>query len=211
MCPRLQPIDFDLNSYTPPGAAWPISYSDLQPYYGQAERSLRVRGGKVTKYHPPRDSDYPIPPDRDLSALASYLAGRTSISRTHRAGFGPCSDWQSSGSCSPSSPRRTSPAQVAYGSFIGAAPALFAAALMYVAPHQREIRIAAFAFAFPVLANALIGAGILFVANVLSANFSLPWDRVSPASRRASATSHGSFRSWRCTKSRSTSGQCATA
>lgn len=73
MCPRLQPIDFDRNSYTPPGASWPISYSDIQPYYGQAERSLRVRGGKVTKYHPPRDSDYPIPPDRDVSPLASYL------------------------------------------------------------------------------------------------------------------------------------------
>ena len=46
ICPRLQPIDFEKNSYTPPGASWPISYKDLESYYEQAERVLRVRGGK---------------------------------------------------------------------------------------------------------------------------------------------------------------------
>ena len=49
MCPRLHPIDFEKNSYTPPGASWPISYEDLQPYYEQAEQALRVRGWKKIK------------------------------------------------------------------------------------------------------------------------------------------------------------------
>ena len=73
MCPRLHPIDFEKNSYTPRGASWPISYKDLQPYYRQAEQALRVRGGKTSKYHPPRNADYPIPPDRNVSPLESLL------------------------------------------------------------------------------------------------------------------------------------------
>ena len=73
MCPRLHPIDFEKNSYTPLGASWPISYKDLQPYYRQAEQALRVRGGKTSKYHPPRDTDYPISPDRNVSPLESLL------------------------------------------------------------------------------------------------------------------------------------------
>lgn len=44
-CPRLRPIDFQRNAYTPPDAAWPIGYADLEPYYDRAEQSLGVRGG----------------------------------------------------------------------------------------------------------------------------------------------------------------------
>ncbi len=39
-CTRLYPIDFEKNSYTPPGAQWPITYADLEPYYDQAEKAL---------------------------------------------------------------------------------------------------------------------------------------------------------------------------
>lgn len=73
-CPRLHPIDFENNPYTPPGALWPIKYKDLQPYYEKAEQTLRVRGGKRTKYHPPSQVGYPVQPDRDVSPLESLLA-----------------------------------------------------------------------------------------------------------------------------------------
>jgi choline dehydrogenase-like flavoprotein len=73
MCPRLHPIDFEKNPYTPAGAFWPISYKDLQPYYDQAEQALRVRGGKRSRHHPPKNTDYSIPPDRDISPLESML------------------------------------------------------------------------------------------------------------------------------------------
>jgi choline dehydrogenase-like flavoprotein len=70
MCPRMHPIDFERNSYTPAGASWPISYKDLQPYYERAEEALRVRGGKRSKHHPPKSKDYPMPPDRKLSPVS---------------------------------------------------------------------------------------------------------------------------------------------
>jgi choline dehydrogenase-like flavoprotein len=73
MCPRLQPIDFEKNSYTPAGASWPINYKDLEPYYGQAEQALRVRGGKRSRYHPPINRDYSIPSDRSVTPLESLL------------------------------------------------------------------------------------------------------------------------------------------
>jgi choline dehydrogenase-like flavoprotein len=73
MCLRLLPIDFEKNPYTPAGAAWPITYKELQPYYEQAELTLRVRGGKRSQYHPPRGADYSIAPDRDVSPLQSML------------------------------------------------------------------------------------------------------------------------------------------
>ena len=73
MCPRLQPIDLEKNSYTPAGASWPISYQELRGYYRQAARALRVSGGKGSKYHPPMQSDHPHPSDRDVSPLQSIL------------------------------------------------------------------------------------------------------------------------------------------
>ena len=70
---RLHPSDFEVNSYTPAGAAWPIRYNDLQTYYLKAEEALRVRGGARSKYHPPRKAAYPLKPDRDLGPLQSIL------------------------------------------------------------------------------------------------------------------------------------------
>ena len=72
-CPRLQPIDFEKNAYTPAGASWPLRYKDLHSYYEKAEQTLRIRGGKRSKYHPPTNVGYPIPPDRDVSPLESLL------------------------------------------------------------------------------------------------------------------------------------------
>ena len=59
-CARMQPIDIETNAYTPPGAAWPLRYADLEPYYELAERTLAVGGSRESAYHPPRRSAYPI-------------------------------------------------------------------------------------------------------------------------------------------------------
>lgn len=55
---------------------------------------------------------------------------------------------------------------VAYSAFIGAAPALFSAALMFVAPRERLIRVAAFCFALPIAVNAVIGGAILIISRL---------------------------------------------
>jgi glucose dehydrogenase len=72
-CTRLHPIDFEKNSYIPGEAQWPIAYADLEPYYDQAEKALRVRGGKPSEHEPPRKVDFPLPADRDLAPLQLLL------------------------------------------------------------------------------------------------------------------------------------------
>jgi choline dehydrogenase-like flavoprotein len=68
-CPRLHPLDFEPNAYTPPGAAWPVRYADLAPYYERAERTLHVRTG--TPSSPPAP---PAGAGPDHGALAARLA-----------------------------------------------------------------------------------------------------------------------------------------
>jgi len=58
--PRLHAIDFETNSYAPEDAAWPITYSELEPYYQRAERTLRAHGGALSQYQPSRDHDLPF-------------------------------------------------------------------------------------------------------------------------------------------------------
>ena len=58
-----------------------------------------------------------------------------------------------------------------YAAFTAATPALFAAALMYVAPQDRRIRMAAFGFALPIAVNLIIGAGILFAGRTLGSDY----------------------------------------
>ena len=72
-CERLQPADFEDHSYSPDGG-WPVRYDDLAPYYETAERALRVRGGKLSDYYPPRESDLPLPAGSDISRLRELMA-----------------------------------------------------------------------------------------------------------------------------------------
>src|SRR3954454_21844669 len=58
-----------------------------------------------------------------------------------------------------------------YAAFIAATPAIFAAALMYVEPRDRLIRIAAFCFAFPIAVNLVLGGGILLSAQSLGPDY----------------------------------------
>jgi choline dehydrogenase-like flavoprotein len=68
-CERFHPSDFDRHGYTPPENPWPITYADLDPYYDQAERLLRVRGGPRSEFAPPRKGPLPLPPSPDIAFL----------------------------------------------------------------------------------------------------------------------------------------------
>jgi choline dehydrogenase-like flavoprotein len=57
---RLKPEDFRLHSYTGQGIDWPISYDELEPYYGQAERYIGV-SGEAKDCGVPRSTPYPFP------------------------------------------------------------------------------------------------------------------------------------------------------
>jgi choline dehydrogenase-like flavoprotein len=70
-CPRLYPLDFTVNAYTPAGSQWPLTYQELEPYYGKAENTLRVRGGQLSEFNPPRNNELPIPFSMDISFLKS--------------------------------------------------------------------------------------------------------------------------------------------
>lgn len=73
-CERLHPSDFAKHPYTPSANPWPISYEDLEPYYQRAERTLSVRGGKLSDYAPPRREDLPVPSRLNIAGLQSLLA-----------------------------------------------------------------------------------------------------------------------------------------
>jgi choline dehydrogenase-like flavoprotein len=55
---RLKPEDFKLNQNTGKGIDWPISYSDLMPFYNKAESYLSVCGTD----NPDTNHFYPLPP-----------------------------------------------------------------------------------------------------------------------------------------------------
>ncbi len=55
---RFLPSDFKLKSLYGVGRDWPLSYQDLEPYYGQAEQELGVSGSK--DLGSPRSQPYPM-------------------------------------------------------------------------------------------------------------------------------------------------------
>jgi choline dehydrogenase-like flavoprotein len=75
--PRLRPIDFQVNSYTPEGASWPIDYDTIEPYYGRAEHTLRV-GGDGPGYGLRRSTPVPIE-DKDGNLIAKQMLARVDI------------------------------------------------------------------------------------------------------------------------------------
>ena len=56
---RLKPEDFRLHSNTGHGIDWPITYDDLEPYYGQAERFIGVSGDSADT-SVPRSTGFPF-------------------------------------------------------------------------------------------------------------------------------------------------------
>lgn len=62
-----------------PGVRWPLTYSELAPYYSQAERLYRVRGGLDSLR-----ADAPmLDPAPELSATGAALTGRLSARGLH--------------------------------------------------------------------------------------------------------------------------------
>jgi len=72
-CERFHASDFDKNPYTPANNPWPVTYNELEPYYVKAEKSLKVRGGSLSKYAPQRSEPLPLPPKPDISYLKSMF------------------------------------------------------------------------------------------------------------------------------------------
>lgn len=74
-CERFHPSDLEPHAYTPPENPWPITYDDLDPYYEQAERIMRVRGNSQrSSYAPPRKTPLPLPQTKDISFLTELLS-----------------------------------------------------------------------------------------------------------------------------------------
>lgn len=60
--PRMIPSDFQTDALYGYGADWPLSYEDVEPYYGKAERLLGISGTtEDNPYAPPRSEAYPLP------------------------------------------------------------------------------------------------------------------------------------------------------
>ncbi|MBL1097675.1 GMC family oxidoreductase [Streptomyces coffeae] len=60
--PRFLPRDFQLKSLYGVGVDWPLSYTDLEPYYGRAEVELGVSGNREEwEALTPRSTDFPMP------------------------------------------------------------------------------------------------------------------------------------------------------
>ena len=59
---RFVPDDFRLRSLYGVGIDWPISYDDLEPWYGEAEREFGVAGDSTADLDARRSQPYPLPP-----------------------------------------------------------------------------------------------------------------------------------------------------
>ncbi len=59
---RLLPNDFRLRSRYGVGVDWPISYAELEPWYGRAEKEIGVAGVDSPDLGAPRSAGYPMPP-----------------------------------------------------------------------------------------------------------------------------------------------------
>lgn len=59
--PRFLADDFRLQSAYGVGADWPISYEELEPYYGEAEAELGVAGAPDNPFAAPRSTPFPLP------------------------------------------------------------------------------------------------------------------------------------------------------
>jgi len=58
---RLHADDFRLRTLHRVGDDWPISYQDLEPYYGRAERALGVAGEADDPWASARSTGFPLP------------------------------------------------------------------------------------------------------------------------------------------------------
>ncbi|HWH80822.1 MAG TPA: GMC family oxidoreductase [Burkholderiaceae bacterium] len=74
--PRFRPESFRPKSLHGYGQDWPVTYDELEPYYGAAEQYLSISGSASDNpFAAPRSQDFPLPPF-DLSYQDRHLAER---------------------------------------------------------------------------------------------------------------------------------------
>ncbi|MDT8305783.1 MAG: GMC family oxidoreductase [Anaerolineae bacterium] len=59
---RHLPNDFHINTLYGAGVDWPISYDELEPWYGEAEKAMGVAGDSGEDLGSPRSTPFPLPP-----------------------------------------------------------------------------------------------------------------------------------------------------
>jgi len=84
MVMRLHEADFERKSRDGVGTDWPLSYSDLRPYYARAERELGVAGAADNPFCPPRNEPFPLPafPPSHSDSIFAEAAERLGVT-TH--------------------------------------------------------------------------------------------------------------------------------
>lgn len=81
---RLKPEDFQLYTNTGKGIDWPISYADLEPFYAEAEQTLRVAGDDHDADHPERSGPFPFPPFDYVHEDSIYLETFDNLNITYQ-------------------------------------------------------------------------------------------------------------------------------
>ena len=81
MVMRLHERDFGMETRHGVGRDWPITYSELRPYYAAAERELAVAGADDNPYAPPREEPFPQPafPPSESDAIFAEACERLGI------------------------------------------------------------------------------------------------------------------------------------
>lgn len=73
--PRFHESDFRVKSEDGVGEDWPLTYAELEPYYGKVEHELGVSGPmgrEANPFDPPRSAPFPNPP-HDLSCASRLM------------------------------------------------------------------------------------------------------------------------------------------
>jgi choline dehydrogenase-like flavoprotein len=60
--PRMLPDDFRMRSRFGVAEDWPVSYAELEPFYGQAEVEIGISGAPDNPFAAPRSTPYPMAP-----------------------------------------------------------------------------------------------------------------------------------------------------
>jgi choline dehydrogenase-like flavoprotein len=74
-CLRRHPNDFKSKTLYQRGVDWPITYNDLEPWYGKAESALGVAGNSQIDNGAPRTQNYPMP-EIPISYLAKTMQNK---------------------------------------------------------------------------------------------------------------------------------------
>src|SRR5215471_12104828 len=60
-CLRFVPSDFRLRTAYGRGVDWPVTYEELEPFYGEAENEIGISGDSSETLGSPRSTAYPMP------------------------------------------------------------------------------------------------------------------------------------------------------